>query len=142
MYISQKKQCVSNLKLEIWLESRLTSRWLSPKNALFNGRIPFLWFANTGIELPFSKISWLKLQSHEVMLAKRNGKLIAVSFLFNLTPLGLPHVKKERLCSRAKSTWKRKFHPDAVFSARAHRSVMPSENFALSSINKDQLKDL
>ena len=44
----------------------------------------------------------------------------------------------------AKSTWKSKFHlvPYAVFSTRDQWSVMPSEDFALSSINKDQLEDL
>ena len=76
------------------------------------------------------------------MLAKWNGKLISVRFLLNLTPLGLPHIKKGRLYSRAKSKWKSEFHPDAFFSARAQRSVMPSKNFSLSSINKDQFKDL
>ena len=44
--------------------------------------------------------------------------------------------------SMAKSTWKSEFHPYAVFSTRAQRSVMPSENFSLSSINKDHLKEL
>ena len=76
------------------------------------------------------------------MLAKLNGKLIAVSFLLNLTPLGLLHIKTDRLCSMPKSTWKSEFHPYAVFSTRAQQSLMPSKNFALSSINKDQLKDL
>ena len=76
------------------------------------------------------------------MLAKLNGKLIAVSFLLNLTPLGLLHIKKSQLGSRAKSTWKIEFHPEAVFPTRAQQSVIPSENVALSSINKDQLKDL
>ena len=76
------------------------------------------------------------------MLAKWNGKLIAVSFLLNLTPLELPHIRKGRLCSMAKSTWKSEFHLYAVFSIRAQRSSMPSENLVLSSINKDQLKDL
>ena len=70
-----------------------------------------------------------------------NGKLIAVSFLLNLTPLGLPHKEKGRLCSRAKSKWKSKFHPYPVFSAKVQRSIMLSENFTLSSIKKDQLKD-
>ena len=31
-------------------------------NALFNGRIPFLWLANKGVEPPFPKISQLRLQ--------------------------------------------------------------------------------
>ena len=78
----------------------------------------------------------------EVMLAKWNEKLIAVSFLLNLTPLGLPHIKKGRPCSRAKSTWKCKFQHYAVFSAKVQRSVILSENFTLSSIKNDQLKDL
>ena len=66
------------------------------------------------------------------MLAKWNGKLIAVSIC----------IKKGRLCSRAKSTWKSEFHPYAVISAKVQRSVMPSKDLTLSSINKDQLKDL
>ena len=33
-------------------------------------------------------------KSIEVMLAKWNGKLIAVSFLLNLTQLELPHIRK------------------------------------------------
>ena len=41
----------------------------------------------------------------------------------------------------AKSTCKREFHPYAVFSARAQRKVKPSDKLALSSINRDQLKD-
>ena len=129
----KKKKCVSNLKFKIWLESRLTSRWLSPKNVLFNGRIPFLWLANTGLEPPLSKISRLKLQ--KLLNSKCNGKLIAVSFLLNLTLLGLPHIKKGRLCSRAKSTWKSEFHPYAVFSAKAQRSVMFAKcDFALDEM--------
>ena len=52
--------------------------------------------------------------------------------------------KEDRLWNMAKSTWKSKFHflPYAVFSTTDQCSVMPSENFALSSINKDQLEDL
>ena len=52
----------SNFKLKIWLESLLTGRRLSPKSALFNRKIPFLWFANTGVKPPFFKICQLKLQ--------------------------------------------------------------------------------
>ena len=52
----------SNVKPEIWLESRLTSRCLSPKNDLFNWKVLFLWLANIGVEPHFSKISRLKLQ--------------------------------------------------------------------------------
>ena len=42
--------------------------------------------------------------------------------------------------SMAKSTCKNKFHTYAVFSTRAQQKVMPNVNFALSSINKYQLK--
>ena len=74
------------------------------------------------------------------MLAKWNGKLIAVSFLLNLTPWGLPHIKKGRPWNMAKSTLKSKFHllPYVVFSTRDQWTVTPIENFALSSISKDQ----
>ena len=37
-------------------------------------------------------------------------KVHCVKFLLNLTPLGLPHIKKDRFWSMAKSTWKSKFH--------------------------------
>ena len=40
------------------------------------------------------------------MLARWNGKLIAVSFLLNLIPLGLPHITKGRLGNMAKSRGK------------------------------------
>ena len=73
------------------------------------------------------------------MLAKWNGKLIAVSCLLNLTPLGLPHIKKHRHWHMVKSTWKSEFHPSTVFSTRAQGSVMPTKNFALSRIIKDEL---
>ena len=76
-----------------------------------------------------------------VMLTKWNGRLIAESCLLILTPLGFSHIKKGRLWSMAKSTCKREFHTYAVFSARAQRKVKPSDKLALSSINKDQLKD-
>ena len=33
-----------------------------PKYALFDGKIPFLWLANTGTKPPFFKIRRLKLQ--------------------------------------------------------------------------------
>ena len=45
------------------------------------------------------------------MLVKWNWKLIAVSFLLNLTRLELPHIKKGRLYSMAKSKWKSEFYP-------------------------------
>ena len=76
------------------------------------------------------------------MLAKWNGKLITVSCLLSLTPLGLPHIKKCWLFNMTNSTWKSEFQPRAVFSRKAEWSAVPSENFALSSINKDQHQEL
>ena len=99
------------------------------------------------------------------MLAKWNGKLITVSCLLKKTLWGLPHIVKvtseawsillknfvkiatyseSRPWSMAKSTCQSEFHPYAVFSIWAswEMDVMPNVNFALSSQNKDQLKDL
>ena len=76
------------------------------------------------------------------MLAKWNGKLIAVIFLLNLTLLGLSYMNKGRLWNMAKSTWKSEFYSYVVCLTRAQRSATPSESFAISSFNKDQLKDL
>ena len=59
---SEKHYCVSNLKLEILLESRLTGHRLSSKNALFSRKIAFSWLANNGVKPPIFKISRLKLQ--------------------------------------------------------------------------------
>ena len=69
------------------------------------------------------------------------NKLIAESCLLILTPLGLSHIKKGRLWSTAKSTCKCEFHPYGVFLAWAQWKVKSSDKLALSSINKDQLKD-
>ena len=41
-----------------------------------------------------------------------------------------------------KSIRKSEFHPYVVLFTRAHWNVMPSENFMLSNINEDQLKDV
>ena len=49
------------------------------------------------------------------MLAKWNEKSIAVSYLLNLATLGLPHIKKDRLWSMAKSTCKSEFHTSRSF---------------------------
>ena len=45
----------------------------------------------------------------KVMLGKWKEKLFAVSYLLNLTQLGLPFIKKGRLWSMAKSRCKREF---------------------------------
>ena len=76
------------------------------------------------------------------MLAKWNRRLIAISYILNLSPLGLPHIKEGRLWSMTKSTCKSEFHPYPVFSTRAQwrDQARISRRPVLS--NKDQLKDL
>ena len=76
------------------------------------------------------------------MLAKWNGKLIAVCFLLNLTPLVLPHIKKDRLCSMDKSTCKSEFHPYVLFSTRAQKRVQARISHRPVLTNEDQFKDL
>ena len=44
------------------MESRLSSSWIPPKNALFNGRIHFSWLANT--EPPFPKLAGSNFKSY------------------------------------------------------------------------------
>ena len=51
--LAAKSKKLMSLQPETWLETCLTGHWLSPKNALFNGKILFLWLANTGAEPPF-----------------------------------------------------------------------------------------
>ena len=76
------------------------------------------------------------------MLAKWNGNLIAVSSLLNLTPLGLPHIKKDQLWSMARSTCKSEFHPYEVFSTRAQWGGQARIWRRPVLSNKDQLKGL
>ena len=57
------------------------------------------------------------------MLAKWNNKFNCLELFVELTLVGLPHTVKGRrlwnMAKNAKSTPKTKFHPCAVFSARA-----------------------
>ena len=73
------------------------------------------------------------------MMAKWIRKLVAVIYLLNLGPLGLPHILKCSLWGMAKSTCKSQFHIYTIFST-AQLYIMPNVNFALSSINKDQFE--
>ena len=47
----------------------------------------------SAIEKEVNALNWVL----QVMLTKWNGKLIVVSLLLNLTPLGLLYIKKYRL---------------------------------------------
>ena len=75
MHLSEKN--VSNSKLEIWLESRLTGRWLSPKNAPLSGKIHFLWLAQSGLKPPFFEISRLVNKKLNVKRKVNCGELHA-----------------------------------------------------------------
>ena len=85
----KKLQCVSNLKLKNWLESRLTVFWLSRKNTPFNGKISFLQLGNTGVKPSFFKISRLKLQKLLKSWKVNCGELPVEKDL-----LALPHIVK------------------------------------------------
>ena len=136
---------VSNLKLEIWLERRFISRWLSPKNALFNGKTPFFlvglhWCRATF----FLKVAGSNYKNYWSNAGQVKQKFNCGKFSLEFNSVRIAAHKEDRLWNMAKSTWKSKFHflPYAIFSTTDQCSVMPSENFALSSINKDQLEDL
>ena len=69
-------------------------------------------------------------------------KLNCGKFSLEIKSIRIATHKKGQLLSMAKSTWKSDFHPYAVFSTSAQRSITLIQNFALPIINKDQLKDL
>ena len=73
----------------------------------------------------------------EVLLAKWNGKLIAVSFFLNLTPLGLSHIKKagSEACQIHVEKWI--LHVRSLFNGRwkiPYRKTRSSE-FASRDLN-------
>ena len=86
------------------MESGLTGRWISPKNALFNEKIPFLGLANSGYE-------------NRAGQAKRKNNLDELSVEKNFAEIAT-HTK-DRLWIIAKPTRKSEFHPGPVFSAWA-----------------------
>ena len=91
----KKHYGVANLKLEIWVESRLPGRRLSHKNTLFDGKIPFLWLAKTSVIPPFLKISRLKLQNllNSCFSSETESSLLWISLEIIL--LGLSHIVKD-----------------------------------------------
>ena len=119
MYVSQRTLVCLHLKLEIWLERCLTSCWVSPKNAPFNGKTPFLWLANTGVKPPFFKTSRLKLQKllKSCWPSKTEKWLRWVTFWSNFVRIATH--SGAHLWSMTKSPRKREFHPFGVFSTRA-----------------------
>ena len=70
---------------KIWylMKSRLTSRWLSLRNALFNGKFTFLWFPNIGESQAFQNSRVQITKIFNIVLSKSNRKLIAVINLFH-----------------------------------------------------------
>ena len=76
----------------------------------------------------------------KVVLAKWNGKLIAVSYLMKKLPHIVKAASEKWPNPRAKvnSTLEQFFQNDPCWEM----NIMPNVNFALSSKNKDQLRDL
>ena len=89
------------------MESRLTGRWILLENALFNGKIHFLWSANTSVEPPFLKISRLKLQKllKPCWPSKTESWLAWVVTCWNNFVRIATH-SESRLCDMAKSAAK------------------------------------
>ena len=132
-----------NLKLEIWLESRLIGRWLSPKNVLFNGKIPLLWLANNDVELLFFQISRLKLQK----LLKSCWPSKTESWLWWV--ICLKDFRRIAVAKAVSGTWPYpRIKVNSTLSWSFHREpccekdVTLNVNFALCSNNKDKLRDL
>ena len=134
---------VSNLKIEIQLKSRPIGCWISPKNALFNGKIRFWWLANTGVKPPFFKISRLKLQK----LLKSCWPSKTESWLWWV--ICLKDFRRIAVAKAVSGTWPYphiKVKPTLAGSFQQEpcgdRDVMSTVNFPLSSNSKDQLGDL
>ena len=71
------------LKLDAWFESHLTSRCLSSINALLKTKFPSVWFCNTGVKPPFSKITWLFFKNENTAVSKKTIKIISVKDLLH-----------------------------------------------------------
>ena len=119
------------------MESRLTSRSLSPKNPFFNVKIPFLWTVNAVVKPPYFKVSQLKLQKSlkSCWPSETESSLQWVICWNNFVRIATH--SESYLWNRAKSICK-------LFSTRAcwEMDVMPNVNFTLSCNSKDQLRDL
>ena len=124
MDVSQKKlQCVSNLNLKNWLESRLTVFWFSRKNALFNGKIYFLRLGNTGVKPSSFKIRRLKLQK-----LLKSWKVNCVELPVEKDLLALPHIVKatsesetwpnSRVTVNSTLTWSFQQQPNGGYTKR------------------------
>ena len=130
------------LKLEIWLESRLTGHWVSLKNSHFSGIISFLWLASTGIRSPFFKVSRLKLQK---LLKSGCASEMESEFGWFICWQNFVRIathSEDRLWNLAKSTHKTEFYPCIVCSARAilWDECHAKSDFALCSNNKNELE--
>ena len=104
-------------------------------------KIPFLWLGNTGVKPPFSKLAGSNYKNHwsradQVKQKVNCGKL---SLEFNSVRAA---AHKERPVLKHGQIHLEKWIPPlhGLFK-KTQRRVIPSENSALSSINKDQLRD-
>ena len=140
MHLSLKLFMRSYLKLEYWLESHLNGRWLSPKNALFNGKIPFLCLANTGVKPPFFKLAGLNYKSYWDQGGQVKRKVNCGELSHELTLLGLPHIMKGCLWSMiVKSPCKNEFQLYAVFLTRDLLNNKSRMNSVLSNLETGKI---
>ena len=120
MPVNKKLWFVTILKHEIWLQTYLTTRWLLPKNTLFNQKFPFGRLSSTGVESPFFKISCLFFKNQNTIAGKPNVKINYNEPSVKLKLLGLPH-----LCQQ----W-----PRTSFSNKVQFHVISLVNFWDSNI--------
>ena len=96
-----------------------TSRSLSPRNSLFNRKVPFCgWLALVQSHL-FPKLAGSNQKNYESHAGQVKRKVNCSKFSFEFNSVRIARHKERTFLKHAKSTWKNGFYPYAVFSTRA-----------------------
>ena len=66
---------------------------VAPKSKLFNASLEFHPMLFSTEKIHFQKLAGSNYKNYWRHADQVNGKLTTVSYLLNLTPLGLPHIK-------------------------------------------------
>ena len=79
---AKKRKCVSKLKLEVWLESRLTGRWLSPRMLFLRIHWWFSTILETSNKIVWSNVFWyIKVESVKLCALRARHVLTCVACL-------------------------------------------------------------
>ena len=128
------------------MESCLTSRWLSPINALFNGRIHFfLWLVNTGVELPFPKLAGSNYKNHWNHAGQVTRKVDCGKFSLEFNSVRITAYKERPALQQSQIHVEKGIPPlrGLFIKSLAKRHAKGELHALLSwSLLKDQLKDL